>query len=806
MTYHVLPIGVTVLAVYLFSLYLSNTGFTARHAHRRFWNWVLLGSFLITALFGLFLALKISYKWEISFSETLLSWHVEAGIAMALAAVIHLTWHLGYYFRRGKRGKDREMAHQTGDQHQAGNTRLLLMLTGFLSSSSQFILIREAVILGGGSEASAAVFLWLWLITAASGALVANRSVITDTRRMIWTLLVCATLAPVLFIVMNWLLLNPGEIPSLLQITVILTVGIAPVTFISSLVFVRLSAIRRPEAGSAPGGSFGLETAGSAAAGIITALSITVHSGNYGLYMIILLVSSVIALILLGYHKWLVRVALAALIPLVTAVILIDPDINARNMLLRGVSAQRSTDTPFGNITVGEYSGEHTIFYDHRPLFFSGDIVSSEENIHYALLQRDSYKKVMLISGGLRKHLPQLMKYDISEIVYLEHDPGIIAAEGVHDTVAGSMNVSVISADPIAFLRHDSNTYDAVIQLIPPPSTLALNRFYTIEYFTMVKEHLSDDGIFMCTPVPYYNYAPSSYRKSLSSVYNALTVLFTSVELIPGSLLYAIASHEPVTAAVTGLAESRSIDNTYVNSDYLNDDDIMMREEQILDRIDINAGINSALRPVSSLFANVLSLEGMGIRGGIIAIMIILLLIPFLFIGRGGVVMFASSAGLAGFGMIMIFILQIAVGNFYFLSTVILALLMAGLAAGAAWGQLLVLRKLSVCTVILTALFLLTGLIAPKLVTALPAVVLPVIMVLLPVAGFVTGSVYRILTSSVVNGTTGTVYASDLAGSALGYLTVATVLIPLAGTANACFILAALILASGIVASLTIKR
>ena len=805
MAYHVLPIGVTVLAVYLFSLYLSGTGFTPRHAHRRFWNWVLFCSFVITGLFGLFLALKISYKWDISFSETLLSWHVEAGITMALAAVIHLTWHLGYYFRR-RSGKDEKAPQQTAGQGLEGNTRLLLMLTGFLSSSSQFILIREAVILGGGSEASAAVFLWLWLTIAASGAAAANRSVITDARRMIWTLLVCATIAPVLFILMNRLLLNPGETPSLLQIIVILSVSIAPVTFISSLVFIRLSAIRRSEAGLAPGGSFGLETAGSVAAGVITAMSVMVHPGNYGLYIIILLVSSVIALGLLGYHKWLVRAALAALIPLVTAVILIDPDISARGMLLRGVRAQKSTDTPFGNITVGEYSDEHTIFYDHRPLFFSGDIVSSEEDIHYALLQRKSIKKVMLISGGLRKHLPQLMKYDITDLVYLEYDPGIIAAERIHDTLAGSMKVSVLSTDPIAFLRHDSNTYDALIQLIPPPSTLSLNRFYTIEYFRMVKEHLADDGIFMCTPMPYYNYAPASYSKGFSSIYNALTALFSQVELIPGSSLYAIASRVPVTSAVAGLAEDRAIDNTYVNSDYINNDDIRMREEQILGRIDVDAGINSALRPVSSLFANVLSLEGMGTRGGIIAIMIVLLLIPFLFTGRGGIMMFASSAGLAGFGMIMIFILQITVGNFYLLSAVILALLMAGLAAGAAWGQHVVLTRLSVCTMLLTALFLITGLIAPKLVTAVPAVVLPVIMVFLPVAGFVTGSVYRILTSSGMRGTTGSVYASDLAGSALGYLTVATVLVPLAGTANACFILAAMILASGIVASLMIKH
>ncbi len=53
---------------------------------------------------------------------------------------------------------------------------------------------------------------------------------------------------------------------------------------------------------------------------------------------------------------------------------------------------------------------------------------------------------------------------------------------------------------------------------------------------------------------------------------------------------------------------------------------------------------------------------------------------------------------------------------------------------------------------------------------------------------------------------TGRVYAADLAGSALGYLTAATILVPLAGAANACFILGLLILISGTVASVAIKQ
>ena len=805
MTYHVIPIGLTVLAFYLYTLYLSSTGFTARQSHRRIWNWVLLVVFTVTGLFGLFMALKITYRWDIPFYDQLLKWHVEAGISMTFVVVIHLVRNLSYYFGKGSRSEALSEG-DTRDLIPVERSSRLLLLTGFVSSSSQFIMMREAAILGGGTEVSAALFLWIWLIIAAAGAIAGNRSRITEMRRMIWTLLGATALAPVAFILMNILLLNRGETATLLQTAGIIGVSVAPVTFIASLVFIRLSVIRKASSGLAPGGSFGVETAGSVAAGVLTAMTVTLHLPNYELYLLILLFAAVAAVTLLGYPVRAARIALISLIPLALLIMIANPDLPARSLLLRGVTTVKSTDTPFGNITTAIYGGERTVFYNHRPLFFSSDIVSREENIHYALLQRESYEKVMLISGGLRKHLPELGKYNIKELVYLEHDPGVIAAEGARDTVAGGMRVTVVRNDPVTELRDDEELYDAVLQLIPPPSTLSVNRFYTVEYFRLIREHLAEKGIFLCTPMPYYNYSPESYRKSFSPLYNALNEVFAHIAVIPGSTLYAVASDYPVTSAISRLSGTRSLKSSYVNSDYLEDGEIRMRSEQIILAVDREAGMNSALRPVSSLFANILSLERMGNSGETIVLLVILLLIPLFFTGRGGLMMFTSSAALAGFGMIMIFILQITAGNIYILSAIILTLLMAGLAAGAALGHQLSLTRLSICTLILAALYLVTGLLSPSLVTATPRTVIAVIFLFLPVAGFITGAVYRILTTSGVSGKTGSVYASDLAGAALGYLTVATIVVPLAGTAGACFVLAAIILVSGIVASVVIKH
>jgi hypothetical protein len=95
---------------------------------------------------------------------------------------------------------------------------------------------------------------------------------------------------------------------------------------------------------------------------------------------------------------------------------------------------------------------------------------------------------------------------------------------------------------------------------------------------------------------------------------------------------------------------------------------------------------------------------------------------------------------------------------------------------------------------------------ASTLVNSAAGPVLAFMFITLPAAGFITGSVYRILTSRTKGPSTGNVYASDLAGSALGYLTVSTLLVPLAGTANAAFILAGLIFVSGSIASVMIKH
>lgn len=95
--YNFTLITIVVLAAYFFSFYLVKIKKITQLQHRRFWNIILLITFLISCLLGLFLAFSIDTQLSLSWYLPLIWYHVEFGIIMSLVAVFHTIWHLPYY-------------------------------------------------------------------------------------------------------------------------------------------------------------------------------------------------------------------------------------------------------------------------------------------------------------------------------------------------------------------------------------------------------------------------------------------------------------------------------------------------------------------------------------------------------------------------------------------------------------------------------------------------------------------------------------------------------------------------------------
>ena len=106
--YDFLGVAIILLLVYAVSHYLSRRKIINVGQHRMFWNLILLVSFIVVALSGLILVLRINYGTNIAQPFKLLYWHVEFGIVMSVIAVFHVIWHRSYFklitkaFKKGK--------------------------------------------------------------------------------------------------------------------------------------------------------------------------------------------------------------------------------------------------------------------------------------------------------------------------------------------------------------------------------------------------------------------------------------------------------------------------------------------------------------------------------------------------------------------------------------------------------------------------------------------------------------------------------------------------------------------------------
>ena len=96
--YNFIPLSFIISIIYMISYVLAKKKIFKMVVHKMIWNTILLFSFLISGLLGIFLVMEINYKIMFSFLPfNMLYWHVEFGIVMFLIAVFHILWHWKYF-------------------------------------------------------------------------------------------------------------------------------------------------------------------------------------------------------------------------------------------------------------------------------------------------------------------------------------------------------------------------------------------------------------------------------------------------------------------------------------------------------------------------------------------------------------------------------------------------------------------------------------------------------------------------------------------------------------------------------------
>ena len=472
------------------------------------------------------------------------------------------------------------------------------------------------------------------------------------------------------------------------------------------------------------------------------------------------------------------------------AIAFFNPDILFRQLILSTVKVTGTTDTPYGNITSGTYKGEKDIFYNQRLLAYNDDVAEREEDIHYALLQCKTPKQVMLISGSLKSRLSEILKYRAQKIIYIERDP-VLSAYADSVATDGSYSLQKVNMDASRFLKNCADTADAIISLSPPPTSLLNNRYFTYEFFIEVHSKLKKGGTFICSPGPGDYYLNKEALKMYSSIFVSLGSVFRNVSPVVGNKLYFIASDDSVSLSFCKMVSDKQIKNLYVNSDYLSDENIRKKSLEVASAIDKKSKLNRLSYPIACFHSQSYQFsKDITEKTPVLIALIILFAIPVIIVKRQNIIMYCSASSLAGFEIIILLTLQIAIGNMYQLTGLIIAALMSGLAVGSA---LFTGPPVNVKMVILAVFYLLFAFtfdMITKIGSAFLSLSLIVIAVFLP--ALLTGSVFKALTSKAEGiRSASAIYGADLSGSALGFIFVSGLSVPLFGIRVTVFILAA---------------
>ncbi|WP_412758765.1 polyamine aminopropyltransferase [Oceanobacillus caeni] len=146
-------------------------------------------------------------------------------------------------------------------------------------------------------------------------------------------------------------------------------------------------------------------------------------------------------------------------------------------------------------------------------LFLNGSLQfsSADEHRYHEVLVHPpmSYvkhpKNILILGGGDGIAAKELLKYDeVEKITLVDLDPAVIDLANTNRLVLelneGSLKnekVEVVNTDAFQFLENSNVIYDVIIVDLPDPNDESLNKLYTWEFYSLVRNHLSPDGAAM---------------------------------------------------------------------------------------------------------------------------------------------------------------------------------------------------------------------------------------------------------------------------------------------------------------------
>jgi spermidine synthase len=338
-----------------------------------------------------------------------------------------------------------------------------------------------------------------------------------------------------------------------------------------------------------------------------------------------------------------------------------------------------------------------------------------------------------------------------------------------------------------------------VILAVPDPSSLQINRYFTTEFFSTLKERMTENGIVLLGLSSSGNYLSPEKTAVESVLYQTLRKHFRNIVIIPSERDYFIASDGPLTDQPWKSAKAKEIKTAFVNPDYLDDAMMAERSNYIRQKIEEEKQVNTDQRPLPVFYHSLQFLiQFFGRNFYLMPIPLILLLLPLLLLNPVSGSMYVTGFSASSAEIMLIFWFQTFFGNVYSAMGIIFAIFMGGLVAGSYAGTRLKTPGNSLIPgqVVLALFLLLLPLLWSSGLSDLSDagawfLFVPVLLIPSFLAGFqYVASTVRYHTDRKYAASS--IYAADLWGSSLGIILITFILVPVYGIRTSSWILAAL--------------
>jgi spermidine synthase len=422
-------------------------------------------------------------------------------------------------------------------------------LLGFLAAAFQVYLLREFGTEFYGNELTFGLLLGSWLLWGGLGSLVRpskKPGAGVTTLAGLYGLAIVLFLAGLVTLRFSHRLMGilPAELTGLVPA---LGFALALSLFLSFPLGHSFALNAAVHGGGVPA-VYILESAGSAAAGLIVHFVLIPRLSNWQGAAVVGAAAAVLVLVAMKPGRW--KPVLAAAV--VLAACLAGFDFRAQQAAWKPLLLIEAGDTPYGKLQVIRNEEQVTLFDNGLAVFSHPDEGAAEEAVHFALLQRDGPRKVLLVGGGASGGAAEALKHPGVRVDCVELDPAIVRVAKKHLTgpdraALDDPRVRIFYRDGRSFIAKSLELYDAVLLNLPEPATAQINRYYTREFFLEVREKLAPEGIFSFVVPSAENYISEALGQFLGSLAATLRGVFPTVLAVPGANCVFLASDGPLT-------------------------------------------------------------------------------------------------------------------------------------------------------------------------------------------------------------------------------------------------------------------